>query len=231
MIQNYQEFVDTLLYAGFSMGGGNANGIYAVIPWGWQEEAPYPTPIRWHTDDPETDPWVWRMRVLDERDDIAYGKLFFNKSGFITKEWYPYFLATRRSSISFEDAYERGTISHAAKRIYDIVVGNGIVASHSIKALAGFTKEEKSAFDRAITELQMKMHITSCGKQHRFISANPNACWASVTFCTTETFWGEEIFALAAGIDRDVAFEKISEQVLKLNPEATEKKIEKFITG
>ena len=31
--------------------------------------------------DPETDPWEWRIRVLDERDDIAYAKLFYKKSG------------------------------------------------------------------------------------------------------------------------------------------------------
>ncbi len=52
--------------------------------------------IAWHTEDPETDPWEWRIRVLDEYTDIAYGKLFFRKSGYITKEWYPYFLAVRR---------------------------------------------------------------------------------------------------------------------------------------
>jgi hypothetical protein len=97
MILGYNDFVNSLLDAGFSMGGGNSEGIFSVVSWSWNEAPPYDTPVRWHTGDPETDPWEWRIRVLDERDDIAYAKLFFKKSGYITKEWYPYFLAVRRS--------------------------------------------------------------------------------------------------------------------------------------
>ena len=85
-IYNYTDFVEALLKAGFSMGGGNSDGVFALVPWSWEETPPYDTPVRWHTGDAETDPWEWRMRVLDERGDIAYGKVFFKKSGFITKE-------------------------------------------------------------------------------------------------------------------------------------------------
>jgi len=74
-INNFNSFCATLIDCGFSMGGGNAEGIFAIIPFCWNEEPNFETNIRWHTGDPETDPWEWRMRVLDERDDIAYGKL------------------------------------------------------------------------------------------------------------------------------------------------------------
>lgn len=80
MVTDYNSFLENLLAAGFSMGGGNSEGIHAVIPWNWNQEPPYDTPVRWHTGDPETDPWEWRMRVLDERRDIAYAKLFFKKA-------------------------------------------------------------------------------------------------------------------------------------------------------
>ena len=97
-IKGYGDFVSTLLDVGFSMGGGNSEGIFSVIPWNWKEVPPYETPVSWHTGNPETDPWEWRIRVLDERKDIAYSKLFFKKSGYITKEWAPYFLAVRREN-------------------------------------------------------------------------------------------------------------------------------------
>ena len=97
------------------------------------------------------------MRVLDERDDIAYGKFFFKKSGYITKQWIPYFLAARRDNTLFEEAYEEGLISNYAKRIYNVVAGHEVLPLHEIKQLAGFGKEEKSQFDRALTELQMKL--------------------------------------------------------------------------
>ena len=164
------------------------------------------------------------MRVLYERNDIAYAKLFFKKSGFITKDWYPYFLAARRGGNTFEETYADGTVSHFAKRIYDVVTAHGQLPVEAIKSLAGFTKEDKSGFDRALTELQMKMFLTMCGQHQK-------SAWPSTVFCTTEAFFGDAVFRKADKINEDEAFEKIKAQILKLNPSAQEKKIRKFIFG
>ena len=235
MIKNYGDFVESLLTAGFSMGGGvNDEGIYTVVKFGWNETPTSDTPIKWHTGDPETDPWEWRMRVLNERDDIAYAKFFFKKSGYITKDWYPYFLAARRGGRSFEDAYEGGIVSYAAKRIYDAVAENDMLPLHGIKQLAGFTREDKSSFDRALVELQMGLFLTMCGQQHRakkgrLLEAEQNASWPSTVFCTTERFFGEDVFDKAARISKAEAVGAITAQVLTLNPSADTKKIVKFI--
>lgn len=230
-IQGYNDFITALSEAGFSMGGGNAEGIFAVINWGWNEESDYTTNVKWHTEDRETDPWEWRMRVLDERNDIAYGKVFFKKSGYITQKWYPYFLAVRRENLSFDEMYESGHISYAAKRIYDVIHENGAVALHDIKTLTEFSKEEKSLFDRALVELQMKLFITICGRRQKISQKDTEHGWSSTVLCTIETFWGDEVFKQAALISRKEAVERIREQVLTLNPHADEKKILKFING
>jgi hypothetical protein len=231
MILCYDDFIKNLLESGFSMAGGNADGIYAVVPWGWTDSPPYETPVRWHTDDPELDPWEWRMRVLDERKDIAYSKLFFNKSGFITEKWYPYFLAIRRVGITFDEVYDDGKVSYNAKRIYDVVAENGTLPLHGIKLEAGFSKADKSGFDRALTELQMKMFLTMCGRQQKLSKMGLEYGWSSTVFCTTEDFFGQDIFNVASDISIDEAFNKIRNQILKLNPSADEKKISKFING
>ncbi|MCL2575286.1 MAG: hypothetical protein FWE33_02520 [Defluviitaleaceae bacterium] len=232
MILNYNSFLDVLLDAGFSMGGGNDDGIYAIINWGWNEAAPYKTPIVWHCGDPDIDPWEWRMRVLHEHNDIAYAKLFFKKSGFITRKWYPYFLAVRRPlGLDFDEAYESGIISHAAKRIYTEVATNGMMPTHEMKKAAGFGSDEKSIFDKALTELQMGMFLTMCGKAYKSTKQmDNNNAWASTVLCTTETFF-PEAFAEAEKIDKATAIETIKSQILTLNPNATDKKIQKFITG
>lgn len=93
---------------------------------------PYETPVRWHTGDPETDPWEWRIRVLEEKEDIVYAKLFFNKSGYITKEWYPYFLAVRRGGRTLMEEYEDGKVSYFAKRIYEIIAQSEAMPLHVI---------------------------------------------------------------------------------------------------
>lgn len=230
-IKSYNDFVTALLDAGFSMGGGNSEGIYAVVSWNWDETPPYDTPVRWHTGDPETDPWEWRIRVLDERNDIAYAKLFFKKSGYISKEWYPYFLAARRGNKTFSEEYADGLISHNAKRIYNAVLDNGNLPLHLIKQAGGFTKEEASKFDRALVELQIKMYLTMCGRQQKLSQKGEEYGWSSTVFCTTEHFFGDEMFKKASKITEREAIEKITEQAYRLNSKAEEKKIKKFIKG
>ncbi|NLL39933.1 MAG: hypothetical protein GX254_10170 [Clostridiales bacterium] len=220
-IQCYDDFVHELKRAGFSIAGENPEGIFSL-------SMLFGDKIQWHTENPETDPWEWRMRVLEERDDIAYGKLFFKKSGFITKEWYPYFLCMRRKGRSFTDEYNDGNISYEAKKIYETVSGQGPIAMHVLKRAAGFSGSGNSRFDSAIIELQMKMFVTICGRSYR---SALNKGWSSTVFCTCERFFGEEVFRTAAKIDRDEAFERISSRIMELNPNAERKRLERFICG
>ena len=230
-MKDYNDFCAALLEAGFSLGGGRHEGVFSLISFNWNDEPLDDSPIRWHTGDPDTDPWVWRMRVLDERRDIAYAKVFFRKSGYITKEWYPYFLAARRENQSFEEAYAAGQVSHFAKRIYEAVSANSSLPSHDIKRIAGFSKEENSAFDRALTDLQMKLYLTMCGEQLKLSKTGEEYGWSSTVFCSTEVFWGEDMFRQAAELSASEAGEAIRGQVLRLNPAAAEKKIAAFIKG
>jgi hypothetical protein len=231
LIKNYHDFVTSLLNAGFSMGGGNSEGIFSVIPWSWNEAPPNETPIRWHTGDPETDPWEWRIRVLEERDDIAYAKLFFNKSGYITKEWYPYFLAVRRGGRSLIEAYEDGMVSSFAKRIYDVVSNSEAIPLHEIKQIGGFSRADSLKFERALVELQSKMFVTMCGSQRKISKKGEAYGWSSTVFCTVERYFGEEVMIQADKIDEGEAMEMITQQIYRLNPAANPRRIARFIKG
>jgi len=226
MILHYNDFIETLLKAGFSMGIGD-DGIYAAIPWGFFDEPPYDTPVSWNNPDPDYNRWEWRMRVLADRTDIAYGKVFMNKTGYITREWYPQFLAARRNGATFNEMYEDGKIGYSAKRIYDVVCDNGVVSTKKLKRLAGFGKDEKSPFERAIVELQMGLYITTAANPHK----TENYGMTPSMFTTIENFWGEGIIVEAEQLDSDEAFDAIRARVLELNPAAEEKKIKKFILG
>ena len=87
MIQNYDEFITELHRAGFSLGGGSSKGIYAAVPFDWTEQ-PAGTQVRWHTGEPDTDPWEWRMRVLEERSDIASATLPGYAANFTSGSYY-----------------------------------------------------------------------------------------------------------------------------------------------
>ena len=229
MIHNFHEFCDELERVGFSLGGGNAKGIFALIDYDWSNQDLLDTPVKWHCADPELDPWEWRMRVLEERTEIAYSKVFFRTSGFITREWYPCFYAVRRNGESFEEAYDRGGISHMAKRIYDIV-SVGEAALHEIKALGGFGREDKSRFDKAMVELQMGLFITMSGRRQKKNQYGLEYGWNSTVFTTVEDFWQKRGFVIP-GLDVEESRERIRERILLLNPMAEEKTIQKFMEG
>ena len=230
MIENYNDFCNCLIKAGFSLGGGNNEGVFSLLEYSW-DNTPPDYPINWHTGDIDCDPWEWRMRILEERNDIVYSKVFFSKSGYITKEWYPYFLAVRRENSNFYEEYDSGNISNYAKRIYELIEENKVLPLHAIKKLGGFTKEDKSKFDRALVELQMKLYITMCGSQQKISSIGEEYGWSSTVFCTVEHFWDSEVFEKAKQISKEEAIEKITKQIYLLNSEANEKKIKKFICG
>lgn len=229
MINNFSDFCDVLMKCGFSMGGGNPKGIYAVVPYGWQEQDSILSPIKWHTGDFETDPWEWRMRVLEERDDIAYSKFFFRASGYITKDWYPYFYAVRRNGETFDEVYENGTISGMAKQIYAIVSA-GEIPLHEIKQKGGFSREDNAKFERALIELQMRMFITMCGRAQKKNKYGEGYGWNSTVFTTVENFWYTRSFTLPH-LNPIESYALIKKQILKLNPQAEQKVIDKFIRG
>ena len=223
-IHSFQDFLLDLRKAGISMGGENAEGIFGLKDF-------FDSNICWHTEDVETDPWEWRMRVLNECSDIAYGKFFFKKSGFITKEWYPYFYAIRRGNKILQDEYDNGNVSQYAKKIYEIISEYKELPLHLIKQYGGFSKEDKSKFDSAITQLQMNFYITMCGRARKQSQKGDEYGWSSTVFCLTEDFFEENIPDIAKKITYEEAYSKIQERIYQLNPLVKEAKLKKFITG
>lgn len=138
----------------------------------------------------------------------------------------------RRQKKSVEEVYQDGKLSHDAKQLYDVIVAKGAVPLHALKSLTGFQqKESKSRFDRAVTELQMRMFITMCARQQKLSQSGEAYGWFSTVFCTMEQYFGPEVFEKAASLKPEEAVEAIRARVLLLNPSASGKAIEKFIRG
>jgi len=223
MITEYIKFTNKLFEMGFSSGGSGDDGVMSI-------STLYAPNIKWHTEDKETDPWEWRIRVLEEKKDIAYAKVFFKKSGYITKDWYPYFLSIRQP-LSFDESYDTGLISSDAKKIYDILKSNGATPLHFLKAQCSVTKANKSKFEKALVELQMKLYITICGRMQKISAEGKPYGWYSTMFCLSEDYFPNDVFTSALSIDRELAIEKIKNQIYKFTPDASEKYVIKFITG
>ncbi|NCC49563.1 MAG: hypothetical protein EOM13_10995 [Clostridia bacterium] len=75
----------------------------------------------------------------------------------------------------------------------------------------------------------MGLFITMSGRRQKISAQGEHYGWSSTVFCTTERFWGESVFREAAAIRRDDAVERISRQILRLNPQAIQARISRFI--
>lgn len=221
-IGSFADFIEVMEQAGFAMAGDNAEGIFSPSQF-------YSKDIAWHTDKAETDPWIWRIRGVSEVQGLYYGKVFLKKAGWITKEWYPYFIAVRRGAKTLEELYSAGQISHMEKEIYTLISEMGPMSTHDMKAAMQIDKTQKYAFDSAITGLQMKLFLTIGGQTRKESFAGGAYGWPTTVFCNVDSYVGEELMREAGKITLKEAKEKIASQILQINPDATPKKIERFI--
>ena len=249
-ICSFDDFVQDLREAGFSMGGEKDGGIFAL-------SAFFGPQIRWHTEDAQTDPWEWRIRVLQEYRDLSYGKFFFGNGGYITKEWFPGFYAARRlmgegdvtlgdtrpenvgkqrtwrrGAKTLEEEYEDGNVSREALTIYRLLQEYRELPAHLLRQYGGFAgKEYGPVFERALVQLQAGFYISICGQARKVSKRGEEYGWFSSVFCLTEDFWGEEVMREAEKTDSDEAYRKLEEQIRKLNPQAKPGRMRKFILG
>ena len=221
-IDGYKDFLTALDEAGFSMGSGNSEGIFSLYTY-------FSPRIQDHNGDEETDPWRWRIRCLSTPPSYAYGKVFLKKSGWIAKKWYPYFYRIRRQNRSFDDFYEEGHYSQVCQQVYQYIEANPHCPLHFIKSALSFDKEGGKEIDRAIVELQMGMMITISGETYKLSKKGEAYGWPVTTFATVEEFWGPELMKVSEQLGYDQAIGAIVEQIRHLNPDATEKKMMKFI--
>ena len=220
-IRSFEDFRAALLRAGFAMGGGNAEGIFSLHP--------YMDPsLRYHTGDPETDPWIWRIRALEDRT-LASGKVFFHKAGWISREWYPVFLAARRRGKGLEELYADGLVGRLDREIYRTVTAEGLMPLHTLRKMVSWDKP--SQFEAALNRLQAGLFLTMAGETRKLSRDGQPYGWPVSTFCTPEAFFPDDVWGEALRISPGEACSRIREQVLRLNPQADENRIRRFIGG
>ena len=220
-IRGFGDFRAALLRAGFAVGGENDEGIFSLRP--------YMDPsLQYHTGDPETDPWLWRVRVLEDRA-LAGGKVFSGKAGWISREWYPLFLAVRRRGKSLEELYADGLVSRLDREVYRTVAGAGLLPVHKLRERISCDKP--SQIEAALSRLQSGLFLTVCGETRKLSKDGRPYGWPVSLVCTPEAFFPEDVWGDSLRISPGEAYARIREQVLRLNLQADEKHIRRFIGG
>ena len=192
----------------------------------------------WWTEDPETDPWVWRM-TLAEDDSIAYGKFFNKCAGFISRDFFPVFANYRRNGYDFDALFEDELASYRSKKIMDVFeldddsVGKEIM-SYELKHMAGFGKKDdgqagEKGFEGVITELQMQTYLIMSRFAQKKNKKGESYGWHIAALESPETKWGRDFVTSSYSEDPKESWEKIKTRIKEHFPEITDADITKIL--
>jgi hypothetical protein len=174
------------------------------------------------------DPWAWR-EIIAAEGKLAYGKLFANRAGFVSREWYPIFAAYRRNGYDFDSRYEDGLASFRSKRIMDVMEQCDYLPSNEIKSIAGFGKGGEKGFEGVMTALQMQTYITVHSFRRRVNRKNEEYGWPVANYTISEKLFGAEHVRSAYHLSQEEAKQKIVERVVLRFPAAPTEEIDRVI--
>ena len=186
---------------------------------------------RWWSENPEIDPWEWRA-VIAGRGEIAYGKFFDGKAGFISRKWLPYFVNYRRDGYDFDALWDDEKASGRHKKIMDLFAEDKADAelySNEIKQNAGFGKGGEKGFDGAIASLQHMLYLCVRDFRQKKNKKGQAYGWAVAVYSTPEHIFGYDHVTSAYSEDPMESAKRISDHLTDAYPIATPSQIKKLI--
>lgn len=165
----------------------------------------------------EADPWEWR-HILAEHPELAYGKFFGKKAGFIHRDWFPVFANYRRGGYDFDALYEDGLARYTWKTAMELFGLDEEMRGRELPA-------SQLAGEGVRTELQMRCYLIVSRFTRKRNKAGEPYGWHYAMLETPETKWGYETVAAGYREEPAQSWEKIKGQVLRLYPTVQERDI------
>ncbi len=229
-IRTWKELVDWINEVGFLP-------LFANEIEGFSAEE-HLSPNYWWTGNRDEDPWEWREIIAGSRE-VAYGKFFDKKSGFISKEWIPYFANFRRDGYDFDARWQDGLANRREKKIMDFYVGedeNGDavwkddeILSTELKKMAGFGKTGEKNYPGIVTGLQMNLYLVITGFRRRKNKKGDEYGMPVSIMYPPEKIWGYDTVTAAYSEKLEISGERIYERIRKLYPSAGDSDIGRLI--
>lgn len=188
-------------------------------------------PEFWWSSDLERDPWEWRA-IIARRGQIAYGKFFNKKAGFISLKWLPYFANLRRDGYDFDALWEDGKASRREKKIMDLFLEENEDAelfSYEMKQKAGFGKGGEKNFEGVLTQLQMSQYLCVRDFRQKKNKKGEAYGWSIAVYATPEHLFGYRTVTSAYQEEPSESKQRIIDHMAEIYPVATQKQIQKVL--
>ncbi len=225
-IRTWQELVNWINEVGFlPLFGNSVKGFSA-------EE--HVSSDYWWTGIADEDPWEWR-EIIASSHQVAYGKFFDQKAGFISPEWLPYFVYFRRNGYDFDSRWEDGLANIREKKIMDILTGRDDdgdmtfpadqILSTELKKKAGFGKGGEKNYPGIITGLQMQTYLVITDFHRRINKRGEEYGMPVSVMLPPEAVWGYERVTSAYNESPEQSYDRITARIRKLFFKAQESEI------
>lgn len=185
----------------------------------------------WWSGNLDKDPWEWR-EIISRRGELAYGKFFNKKAGFISKKWLPYFVNYRRDGYDFDALWDDEKASLRQKKIMDIFLdenSKGEFYSNDLKQKAGFGKDGEKGFDGVMTGLQMQLYLCCRDFRQRKNKKGEAYGWPVAVYSMPEYIFGREYVTSAYSETGNESYSRIVNHIKDVYPIANDKMIKKVL--
>ena len=174
-------------------------------------------PEYWWCSDPKVDPWEWR-ELIARSGEIAYGKFFDKKAGFIAKEWIPVFANFRRDGYDFDALWDDEKASRRQKKIMDCFETEDELYSNVLKQKAGFGKGGEKGFEGTLTDLQMKTYLCVKDFRQRKNKKGQAYGWPVAVYAKPEALWGYDFVTSRYNETPEESGKAIEKRIKKMFP-------------
>ena len=197
------------------------------------------TPLgAWWTGNRATDPWEWREAVAAAHE-VAYGKFFDGRAGFISQEWLPHFANARRNGWDFDGKWQNGDASHRERAIMEHFVDpesedeptftGATILSTELKRMAGFGKGGEKNFPGVLTGLEMQLYLVIGGFRRRTNKRGGEFGMPVSVIMAPESLWGYERMTAAYVESPAESWQKIYNHARQMAPGADEKALARLV--
>lgn len=212
-IRSWQELVDWVNAVGFLP-------LFKNEIQGFSAEE-HTSSLYWWTGDPEQDPWEWREWIA-RSGQVAYGKFFGKRAGFISKAWFPHFANWRRDGYDFDSRWDEELATFRQKKIMDCFLDREECFSFQLKTLAGFGRDGEKNFEGTVTDLQMEGYLLIRDFRQRLNKKGLPYGWPISVYATPEALWGYDHISSAYDTAPEESRALIYQQICRHFPSATE---------
>ena len=179
----------------------------------------------WWTGNKDSDPWEWREEIAASHE-VAYGKFFDGRAGFISPAWLPCFANARRLGWDFDGKWQDGRASNREKSIMahfmnvestdDPEFTNAAILSTELKKMAGFGKGGEKNFPGILTGLQMQLYLVIAGFRKRTNKRGAGYGMPVSVLMTPESIWGYDAMTAAYEKEPHESWQRIYDHTRKL---------------